>query len=116
MVSGLTFQELLMSSLSSSSSSSLLSSDGSVRPLLRPSAVPRLRPLCFHSEWWFTRSLRPAGDFVCAVLFPSLFGILRSYREGSRLLLFLELRAIARLLSVGRDIHNCLLSHLTLEL
>ena len=105
-----------MSSSSSPSSSSLPSSDGSVRPSLRPSAVPRLRPLCFHTEWWFTRNLRPAGDFVCAVFFRSVFGILGSYREGSRLLLFLDLRAIARLLSVGRDIHNCLLAHLALEL
>ena len=105
-----------MSRSSSSSSSSITSSDGRVRPSLRPSAVPRLGPLCFHTEWWYTRSLRPAGDFVCAVLFPSVFGILGSYTEGSRLLLFLDLRGIACLLVVDRDIRNCLLSHLALEL
>ena len=102
-----------MSSDSSPSASSLSSSDGSVRPALRP--IARLRPLCFHTEWWALRSLRPAGDFVCAVLFPSVFGILGFYREGSRFLLFLDLRAIARLLAVGRDIRNCLLSHLSLS-
>ena len=101
-----------MSSSSSPSTGSLSSSDGSVRPAFRP--IARLRPLCFHTEWWALRSLRPAGDFVCAVLFPSIFGILGSYREGSRFLLFLDLRAIARLLAVGRDIRNCLLSHLML--
>ena len=68
--------------LSASSRSSSLSSDGSVRE-----APPlRLRPLEFHTPAWHLRSLRPAGDFVCFVLFPSLLGLLGSYRDGSEFL------------------------------
>ena len=104
-----------MNSSTSSLGSSSSSSDGSLRPISRPTAVRRLRPLAFHAPSWVVRSLRPAGDFVCVVLFPSIFGVLGSYREGSRLLLFLELRGIAHLLPGSRDIHGCLLAHLALE-
>ena len=92
----------------SSSDSSLASDSDGYLPV-------RVRPLVFYQAFWIEQTLRPAGDFPCVVLYPSLFGLLGSFREGSRLLLFLSEADIAALLVTEHDLISCLRVHLALD-
>ena len=93
--------------------SSVSSYPSSESPRVRPLLVPRVRPLYYHRGTWNLECTRPAGDIACFVLFPSLGGILGSSREGSRLLLLLQVQDIAHL--VARDILRCLRFHLAIR-